>query len=456
MDHSYERSPEGYSLGLVPGVHSMYQTGSQFAHPQYVRGQAATGQAATGQAATYDEATQIRRSSTQPLYNFRIETDPAILFEAGTPPLSPTSSSNASTPREGKASIHGSHSLHRVTTAPAVLQRESLTATQHRLEINAGDHLELDNDDDHNQNVVPYEHVRILGSGAYGVVEMVRDTNTSSVYARKSFRNIPVRKIEDAKRELRNEVRIMRRLAAHHHIARVHASYTKGRELAIIIDPVADGGDLETFLQSYRDQGFQPFVNKRQAEKSYQNDVLMKAFGCLASALAFIHEHTIRHKDIKPKNILIHKGEVMYTDFGLSYDFEEIGRGTTTGIPEGFTKKYCAPEVAQKKSRNCKSDVFSLGCVFVDICLALANDASYDHTYGQPYHELVGSRTHGLSVPCAIFGPNDGELLGDIIRTMLSEDPTSRPSASTTAYMIAECASRSFFCSRCEEKHQST
>ena len=62
--------------------------------------------------------------------------------------------------------------------------------------------------------------------------------------------------------------------------------------------------------------------------------ILQRAIGCLASGLAFMHEQTIRHKDIKPQNILIHGGSVLYTDFGISLDFGQQGNSTTTGNPQ--------------------------------------------------------------------------------------------------------------------------
>jgi hypothetical protein len=225
---------------------------------------------------------------------------------------------------------------------------------------NGGDRPELSQTGDHRSDVPRYQHVRMLGHGGSGVVEMVRDVSTGSVYARKIIKNVYSRNMEEAKQKLLNEVRIMQRLASHHHIVSVHATYIKKRELAIILDPVADGGDLTNFLQNYRDRGFSWLGGSTNDANLFQNGILRKSFGCLASALTFIHKQNIRHKDIKPQNILIHQGSIMYTDFGVSYDFKDNGRSTTTGDPGGISKRYCAPEVADCGSRNTKSDVFSL------------------------------------------------------------------------------------------------
>ena len=421
--------------------------------PYYSRSQFAHGKAAHAGAA-HAGAASAHFASVRTGYDLKTAANPTERYQSEASRLSPTCRPNAYNLGENKTSIPGSFSPDRATMAPLVEYRKLVTPKSHWLEINAGDHMELGDEDSQNLGAVPYEHVRMLGFGGHASVEIVRDINTGSVYARKSFRNVYSRNMEDAKREFMNEVHIMRRLASHRHIARVHATYMGWRELSIILDPVADGGDLANFLINYRDRGFQLLNDGTKYENSSQNEILCRAFGCLASTLAFIHEQTIRHKDIKPQNILIHRGEVMYTDFGLSYDFGDVGRSTTTGKPQGFTRKYCAPEVAKGDSRNSKSDVFSLGCVFIDICLALANDASYDRKYDGLFYEVVQACPQGLLLPCAMFGSSDGDSLCDIIKTMMSSTSASRPSASTVAYMISECASDSFFCSACKGKYQ--
>jgi serine/threonine protein kinase len=105
--------------------------------------------------------------------------------------------------------------------------------------------------------------------------------------------------------------------------------------------------------------------------------VLRQAFGCLLQGLQYMHQRRIRHKDIKPSNILIHHGQVIYTDFGLSFDSSMFENSTTNEIT-AMTRRYASPELINGLPRNSSSDVFSLGCVFVEMLAAMTKAFNYD------------------------------------------------------------------------------
>jgi serine/threonine protein kinase len=80
-------------------------------------------------------------------------------------------------------------------------------------------------------------------------------------------------------------------------------------------------------------------------------------FSCLARALEFLHKQSIWHKDIKLNNILVHGGNILFTDFGLAFDFTDITGSTTAGMVNGRTPRYCAPKVADHEPQNTSSDI---------------------------------------------------------------------------------------------------
>lgn len=127
--------------------------------------------------------------------------------------------------------------------------------------------------------------------------------------------------------------------------------------MALIMSPVADC-DLARFL-------------KLAPKATYGDGMssLRTFFGCLATAVQYLHKNRIRHKDIKPSNVLIKDGNVLLTDFGLSRDCNHT-RSTTEG-PTARTARYCAPEVADYMPRSYSSDMWSLGCVFLEMMSVL-------------------------------------------------------------------------------------
>jgi serine/threonine protein kinase len=93
-------------------------------------------------------------------------------------------------------------------------------------------------------------------------------------------------------------------------------------------------------------------------------------FGCLITAVQYLHSNHIRHRDIKPANILVHGCNVLFVDFELALDWKDLAQSTTT-TDCGKTPLYAAPEVIQHKKRNSTSDIWSLGCVFLEMVTVL-------------------------------------------------------------------------------------
>ena len=118
---------------------------------------------------------------------------------------------------------------------------------------------------------------------------------------------------------------------------------------------------------------FYKIVNSEPAKKS----ILRCSFGCLAAALAYLHEEKVRHRDIKPQNILVKGDRVYLADFGVSLDWMSLSRSTTIE-DSAKTWIYCAPEVATYEPRNKSSDVWSLGCVFLEMATTLKDTSLED------------------------------------------------------------------------------
>lgn len=196
---------------------------------------------------------------------------------------------------------------------------------------------------------VPYVHVSVLGRGNSGLVEKVRHESTKQTYARKSM-VIPRKRQAEQEAIFLNEVAVIRRLCDHHHFIKVVAAYKTRQNSGIILYPVPESGDLSEHLWQYRElqenslklEVADPRFETVKTELRAMTVVLKRAFGCLTSGLAFMHEQRIRHKDIKLQNVLVHAGSVLFTDFGYSLDCSRVSHSATEGRPSFLTRRYCA------------------------------------------------------------------------------------------------------------------
>ena len=209
------------------------------------------------------------------------------------------------------------------------------------------------------QKVVPFISIRQLGYGSLGVVDAVRPIagEEGALLARKIIRLQGVaRKI--VLPLIQSEVAILRELN-HQHIIQVVCTYetiSVPRQFGILLSPVGEE-DLLHYMERVSEDDF--------PEKDIAN--LEKWRYCLANAVAYIHSQNIRHKDIKPSNVICKGAAIYLTDFGSAHQFSIGLTSSTDGGLLGVTKMYSAPEVIDEDRRGRSADIFSLGCVFAEM-----------------------------------------------------------------------------------------
>jgi serine/threonine-protein kinase len=87
----------------------------------------------------------------------------------------------------------------------------------------------------------------------------------------------------------------------------------------------------------------------------------------IASALDYIHQQNMLHRDVKSANILIDsRGHAVLTDFGLVRALVESGRLTASGTILG-TPQYLAPEQISGGTVGHWSDLYALGVVVYEM-----------------------------------------------------------------------------------------
>jgi serine/threonine protein kinase len=195
-----------------------------------------------------------------------------------------------------------------------------------------------------------YTKVAEIGRGGFGVVERVRDGRGRS-FARKTFSpgpHIPADVHDKLRKRFKREVKIQAELG--------------GNEILPVL-----ASDLE-------DEN--PWFVMPLAEKIYETQIQedrrtgkvdIDAIADILNALQYLHDFGYVHRDLNPKNILLHEGHWKLSDLGAVLP----PTGGTVTLTEGtviYTEQYCSPEQrADFHSAQSSADVYAFGCILHDI-----------------------------------------------------------------------------------------
>ena len=149
-------------------------------------------------------------------------------------------------------------------------------------------------------------------------------------------------------------------------------------------------------------------------------------FACLSDALVYIHHQNVRHKDIKPRNILVLAESVYITDFGLARDLDLEATSKTEGYVFGKTPMYSPPEVISEGKRGRSADIFSLGCVFAEMATVLNKRSIFEFF---KYRVRNGVHSYYETLDKVERWFERSSCFDRLIGSMISIHPENRPSA---------------------------
>ncbi len=144
----------------------------------------------------------------------------------------------------------------------------------------------------------------------------------------------------------------------------------------------------------------------------------------VASALAAAHRRGLVHRDVKPANVMIARGDdenddhTYLTDFGIARQADGDSL-TRTGIFVG-TVDYSAPERIQGGKGDASSDIYSLGCVLFETLTGHApyeRPADVSKIYAHVYDPIPSARAEVDGVP---------ERLDAIVARAMAKRPEDR------------------------------
>jgi serine/threonine protein kinase len=206
----------------------------------------------------------------------------------------------------------------------------------------------------HKPASILYKKGDIIGVGSCGKVYRCLNLINGDLLAVKTVKiSKEERILKHEVNRLKQEIKILRGLA-HENIVKYYGLEVneKDQEVDILLEYVP-GGSLKNVLGQYG-----PFNEQLVAIYTYQ----------ILNALIYLHSKGIIHRDIKGANILIDiDGTIKLTDFSTSKkDIDGLLSKSLKGTPN-----WMAPEIVLRTGHGPKVDIWSLGCVIIELMTGL-------------------------------------------------------------------------------------
>lgn len=190
--------------------------------------------------------------------------------------------------------------------------------------------------------------LKLLGSGSFGEVYLVREISTNELYAMKVLskqRILGQNLVRYAKTE-----RDVLSYTKHPFIVSLNYAFQTRTKLFLILD-FCPGGDLGRIL--HREHRF-----TEQRARMYLCEVLL--------ALEDLHKRDIIYRDLKPDNVVLDdEGHAQLTDFGLSK--EGVFEGNKGAKSFCGSVAYLAPEMLRKAGHGKSVDWYLLGVLLYEM-----------------------------------------------------------------------------------------
>ncbi|KAJ5135203.1 Mitogen-activated protein (MAP) kinase kinase kinase SSK22 [Penicillium bovifimosum] len=280
-----------------------------------------------------------------------------------------------------------------------------------------------------------WQQGQFIGGGTFGSVYVAINLDSNYLMAVKEIRLQDPQLIPKIAQQIRDEMGVLEVLD-HPNIVSYHGIEVH-RDKVYIFMEYCSGGSLAALLEHGR----------------IEDETVIQVYALqLLEGLAYLHEAHIVHRDIKPENILLdHNGVIKYVDFGAAKIIARTGRTiapmdnpqapgfkeavgkepgnqrknqkTTTGTPMYMSPEVIRGDVASLDNRQGAVDIWSLGCVVLEMATGRRPWSTLDNEWAIMYNIAQG-KTPALPSPDQL-----SELGIDFVRRCFECEPARRATA---------------------------
>jgi serine/threonine protein kinase len=163
------------------------------------------------------------------------------------------------------------------------------------------------------------------------------------------------------------------------------------------------------------------------------DQVIFRIMRNLADAVQHLHQHFIKHKDIKAQNTLLYNEgsvniRVILTDMGKG----KIHKKDATTNYIDSTIAFLAPEQIDEAESSLQADVWQLGCCFAQLLVLSCGGTDATHALWKSYSDTLEDRSCCVALELDNFMATLEKICGSqpialgIVKGMLKKDPNTR------------------------------
>ncbi|KAJ8797509.1 hypothetical protein J1605_017241 [Eschrichtius robustus] len=258
-----------------------------------------------------------------------------------------------------------------------------------------------------------YQILDWLNPGALGVNLLVEETKTKVKHVIKQVECIDEHQANEALEELMPLLKLQ------------HAHVSIYQELFIVWNSEISSLFL-CLVMEFHEGSFQDVIEKKRAAKRVIDSQWMQnMLGQVLNALEYLHQLDIIHRNLKPSNIaLVSSDHCKLQDLSSNALMSDVAKWNVRAEEDPFHKSWMAPE-ALNFSFSQKSDIWSLGCIILD----MAGCSFLDSTEAMLLRKSIRSLPDGLRGVLRTMEERrvpDAKIFSSLLPLMLQADPSER------------------------------